>query len=166
MAQIFLLMFFGLTSASAVDTSQVPEDGIALIQIHQPYITRDFVTSDYSWQTIEKNFPQAKLVGKYATYKRDLNETVWHLNEKKQVIRVTFTFDLSKWIGTAAERKLLERYKDKITPDAFSNVPNDTRQMTVKDSRGIFEFDVFFPVSNLENHMIRSVTIYKRGRGK
>lgn len=127
-------------------------------------MSSSFLTNNYNLAFIKKNFPNAKIDLKNATYKKEnsANETLWDFNDKKEITQVTFKFDLSKWNGSSVEKKLLKKYKSQLSPEAFSHVPSDTRVITVKDSKNKFEFDVFFPVSDYEPPSIRSVSIYTK----
>lgn len=161
----FLFMTAGQVFASAkIDKKTIPQDLISLILIHQPYMNQSFLTANYNWAYIKNNFPEAKLDAASAIYKKENsnNETLWFLNEKKEVTLVTFKFDLAKWKGSNVEKKLLKQYKRQLNPEAFSHVPSDTRTITIKDQKNKFEFDVFFPVSDDESPSIRSVSIHTK----
>lgn len=159
-------MLVSATIAAQASKIAIPQDVISLVQMHQPYMGQHFLTSEYDWSYIKKNFSNAKLEGSIASYVNNENVTIWHLNDQKKVTRVTFKFNLAKWKGSGVEKKLLKQYRDKLTPEEFSKVPSDTRTITVKDKNGLFELDVFFPVSDYESPAIRSVSIRKKAGGK
>ncbi len=137
----------------------LPQDVISVIQAHQPSVTLPMITEKYDWTAIQKQYPGVKLDESTATYSKKASQIIWQLNDKKEVSFVTFKFDLSRWKSTGAERDLLKKYKEQLSPEAFSKVPSDRRTLTVKDEKSGFEMDVYFPVSHYENPMIRSITV-------
>ena len=150
-------------ASSKVDQKVIPQEIITLVLTHQPYMNSSFLTTNYNLAFIKNNFPNVKFDSENAFYKKEMseNETSWTFNGKKEVTQVTFKFDLAKWTGSNAEKKLLNQYKNQISPEAFSRVTSDKRIITVKEKNN-FEFDVFFPVSDYESPSIRSVSIYTK----
>lgn len=139
---------------------KLDKDVRALILLHQPHVKEILdKSSSYSWADIKKAFNDATLEGKKATFQKGKQFTTWRLDDKQRVTSVTFKFDVSAWKLADVEKNLLKKYKTQLTPEEYAKVPSSSRTLDVKDPKEKLEMEIYFPVSDFESPVIRSVTL-------
>lgn len=156
--QFFIFILFSITS----NASEIPKEVTDLIYAKQPHIFGQIISSEYDTSYIQKNFKDIKSEDSSITLKRGKSKTTWWLGSDKKIDQIDFEFDLSDKSKSSTEKKVLELYKSKITPEEFLKVSSKTRTLIIDESKKGFKLEVFFPVSDYEDPKVRSVTIFKK----
>ena len=164
MSQLALSFFCGLALWGG-HAFPVNSDLNALILLHQPHVGQLLAKNfRVGREQVQKMFPGVVEERKSLVFRKNGEETIWTFNEKGELIRVVFTFNLKKWKSSPAERRLFKSHQSQMNEEALVGISSASRRLTI--TGGGYEFDVFFPVSDNDLPLIGSITLFGENHKK